>query len=314
MPTPTTPDKVELTFQQKVELFKQTATNPQAMADYAASRAEVVLPLIQTQSTIRAIFRVEQLPPGADARYDIPFEDIDCVFMMPHIGGIPTVQVEGSEMHVDTFGLDGGVEYQLDVARDGRFQVGQLATTLFKNKFIAQEELAGWNLIKSHAAVVPVTQQLTALDSTGGTTGTKTLNIFTVNAAITLADGIGYGGRKVTDIYMSPKRFGDLRAEVARFGLPEAMRSSIWNEGQGTDELAHIRFHRVYNRYLVDDNTAYAFTQKEGYFYGVMPVREELTSQQNPISVLEWKMGIIGRERIGMGVIDDKGLVVISFA
>jgi len=70
----------ELTFAQKVALFKATATDLQARNDFAASRAEVILPLLLQQSTVRNIFKTELLPPGADARYDIPFDDIDMTF------------------------------------------------------------------------------------------------------------------------------------------------------------------------------------------------------------------------------------------
>ncbi len=57
----------------------------------------------------------------------------------------------------------------------------------------------------------------------------------------------------------------------------------------------------------------YAFTQKDGFFYGVMPVREKLMTRDNPIACLEWKIGIIGRERLGFGVLDDKGLIEVTF-
>ena len=67
-----------LSFEEKVKLFKATASSPKARQEYAQSRASVILPLIDAQSTIRAIFTPEQLPPSAEARYDIPFEDIEC--------------------------------------------------------------------------------------------------------------------------------------------------------------------------------------------------------------------------------------------
>jgi len=63
----------------------------------------------------------------------------------------------------------------------------------------------------------------------------------------------------------------------------------------------------------VVDNTAYAFTQKEGFFYGVMPIREELNTINNPMSIMEWKQGVMGRERVGFGVIDSLGLVICPF-
>ena len=309
----------QLTLAQKIELFKATASNAQARADFAASRAEVINPLLDEQSTIRAIFQIERLGPGADARYDIPFEDIECTWFMPQIGGIPTVQVEGAELHVDTFGLDGGVEYQIDIAKDGRFQVAQLATTLLKNKFIKQEELAGWSLIKTHAGVLPANQKLKGFKNDGtqvasNGTGGK-LNIYTINEMLTMADGLGVGGRRVTDVYVSPRRFGDLRDQLTMSSLPEIFRASLYGDGTNPNSPAGstLRIHRVYNQNLVSDKKGYAFTQKDGYRYGVMPIREDLNTRDNPLSIMEWKLGIIGRERLGFGILDDKGLLELTF-
>jgi hypothetical protein len=308
---------MDLTFDQKVALFRQTATSQQARADFAASRANVINPELEVQSTVRFIFSPEKLAPGATPTYDIPFEDVECTYMMPQIGGIPTVQVEGKQMSIDTFGLDGGVEYQIDVAKDGRFQVAQLATTMLRNKFIAQEELAGWNLIKLHAAALPSTQKVIARKDDGtvgagnGTDGK--LNVHTISEMITTADEIGVGGRRVTDIYVSPRRFGDLRSAISMTALPESLRSQIWGNGKGVDSLAEVRIHRVYNRNLVSNAKGYAFTQKDGVTYGKMPIREELSTRDNPIAILEWKIGIIGRMRVGFGVLDDKGLVEVAF-
>ena len=310
----------DLTFEERVELFRATADNPAARAEYAHSRAEVILPLINAQSTVRAIFRPTRLAPGASSTFDVPFDDIDCCWMMPQIGGIPVVQVEGSSINVDTFGLDVGVEYQEDVARDGRIDIAALSTALLKNKFIVQEELAGWTLIKTHAAALPSTQIIQALDKDGLSVGNPILNMHTINEIITTADEIGIGGRRISDIYCSPRRFGDLREQVSIFGLPEALREKFWNGGQGPADhlqpydIADMRIHRVYNPALVDNNTVYAFTRKEGYFYGVMPIREELKTRDNPQAAGEWKIGIVGKERVGFGVLDNLGLIQCNFS
>ena len=192
----------------------------------------------------------------------------------------------------------------------------QLATRLLANRFIRQEELAGWSLVKTHAAVLPTTQKLQAFadDGTTQTAGQGKLNIFTLNELITLADQIGIGGRVVRDIYVSPRRYNDLRSQVTLQSLPFDMRSKLYGDGENAKSATpEIRIHKVYNPNLVTNNKAYAFTQKDGYFYGVMPIREKLFTRDNPIAILEWKIGIIGRMREGFGVLDDKGLVEITF-
>jgi hypothetical protein len=314
-PKTTNPVGETATFEQKIAAFQAIATNPVAREQYAASRADVILPLIDEQSTIRAIFDQELLVPGADSRHDIMFDDVNMVFVLPAAGATPVVQFEGAEVHIDTFALTGGVEWAWKIAREGRFPVGQYATKLLKQKFILQEELAGWGVVKFHAASLPTKQVINAYDSDGSnvSANNKEFNIYTLNEVLTRADTLGKGGRKVTDIYMSPRRFGDLRNQVTNHALPPSMREAIWANGQGTNSQAEIRFHKVYNPRIIADNRAYAFTQKDGYRYGKMPIREKLFTRENPTSAAEWKFGVIGREELGFGVLDALGLMEIRF-
>lgn len=304
----------KLTIEQLREAFRATASDTNQRKEYAASRADVILPLLDDQSTIRSIFAPTFIGSG-EARWDIPFEDIECTWVLPMIGGIPTVQVEASEVHADTFGVEGAVEYQQDIAKDGRVDIAQLSTTVLKNRFIRQEEMAGWSLVKTHAAVLPSGQKVQAFknDGTQGAAGTGLLNIYTINEVLTVADTIGVGGRRVYDIYVSPRRYGDMRNVLTMEALPMSIRERLYNDGANPNAPAELRVHKVYNSDLVTDNKGYAFTQKDGYKYGLMPIREQLSTKDNPMSENEWKIGIIGRERIGFCVLDDKGLIEITF-
>lgn len=290
-----------LTFEEKVAMFKAIAESPQSRSDYAASRAQVILPLLETQSTIRAIFNPEILPPGAQATYDIPFDDVNCAWVMPQIGGIPQIQVEGTEIYVSTFGIDAAVQWQMDVAKQGRFQVGERATNLLKNKIIEQEELAGWSLIKAHAAVLGDDQKVNASNG---------LTVDTFNDIVTTGDLLR---RKVTDIYVSPKRFADMRKWVTATDLSNTIKDKAF-EAAGLIEVWGVRIHRVYDGKLVSDNKGYAFGQRDGYTYGVMPIRQTLQTFDNPIAIMEWKIGIMARENVGFAVLDEKGLIEVTFA
>ena len=290
-----------LTFEEKVSMFKDIAESPQSRSEYAASRAQVILPLLETQSTIRAIFNPEVLPPGAQATYDIPFDDVNCAWVMPQIGGIPQIQVEGTEIYVSTFGIDAAVQWQMDVARQGRFQVGERATNLLKNKIIEQEELAGWSLIKAHAAVLGSDQKVSAPSG---------LTVDAFNDIVTAGDLLR---RKVTDIYVSPKRFADMRKWVNTVGLSDGLKDKAF-DAAGLIEVWGVRIHRVYDSKLVSDEKGYAFGQRDGYTYGVMPIRQTLQTFDNPIAIMEWKIGIMARENVGFAVLDEKGLIEVTFA
>lgn len=290
-----------LTFEEKVAMFKAIAESPQSRSDYAASRAQVILPLLETQSTIRAIFNPEILPAGAQATYDIPFDDVNCAWVMPQIGGIPQIQVEGTEIYVSTFGIDAAVQWQMDVAKQGRFQVGERATNLLKNKIIEQEELAGWSLIKAHAAVLGDDQKVSAPNG---------LTVDAFNNIVTAGDLLR---RKVTDIYVSPKRFADMRKWVTATDLSDGLKDKAF-AAAGLIEVWGVRIHRVYDSKLVSDDKGYAFGQRDGYTYGVMPIRQTLQTFDNPIAIMEWKIGIMARENVGFAVLDEKGLIEVTFA
>jgi hypothetical protein len=290
-----------LTFEEKVAMFKAIAESPQSRSDYAASRAQVILPLLETQSTIRAIFNPEILPTGAQATYDIPFDDVNCAWVMPQIGGIPQIQVEGTEIYVSTFGIDAAVQWQMDVAKQGRFQVGERATNLLKNKIIEQEELAGWSLIKAHAAVLGDDQKVSAPNG---------LTVDAFNDIVTAGDLLR---RKVTDIYVSPKRFADMRKWVTATDLSDGLKDKAF-AAAGLIEVWGVRIHRVYDSKLVSDDKGYAFGQRDGYTYGVMPIRQTLQTFDNPIAIMEWKIGIMARENVGFAVLDEKGLIEVTFA
>jgi hypothetical protein len=292
-------EQKELTFDEKVQLFKAIAASPKARAEYAKSRAEVLMPLIDAQSTIRSIFRPEVLPAGAEARYDIPFDDIDCAWTMPNIGSIPQIQLEGSEVYVGTFGLEAAVQWQMSIAKQGRFQVGERATQLLKNKVIEQEELAGWSLIKAHAAVLSDTQKVS--DSK--------LDVGAFNALVTKGDILR---RQITDLYVSPARYGNLREWVENTAYSNNMKDKAFGTG-GISNVWDVNIHKVYNTNLVANNKGYAFGQRDGFTYGVMPIRENLETYENPIAIMEWKIGIMAREVLGFAVLDDKGLIEVTF-
>ncbi|MCK9279279.1 MAG: hypothetical protein M0P71_01435 [Melioribacteraceae bacterium] len=288
-----------LTYDEKVALFQQTASDPVRRSEFAQSRAMVILPLLDTQSTIRSIFAPEQLPVGAQPTYDIPFDDVNCAWVMPKIGGIPQIQVEGTEISVSTFGLEAAVEYQMDVAEQGRFNVAERATTLLKNKVIDQEELAGWTLIHTHAATLDASQKVS---DTG-------LNVSAFNKLVTAGDVLR---RKITDLYVSPSRFSDMRSWVESSTYSQNMKDNAFNQS-GLTNVWGVNIHKVYNPALVSNDKAYAFGQRDGVTYGVMPIRKNLTTFDNPLSIMSWKVGIMAREILGFAVLDEKGLIEVTF-
>jgi hypothetical protein len=299
MPEVKNTDQKVLTFDEKVNLFKATASFPKARAEYAKSRATVILPLLDVDSHIRSIFTVENLPLGAEPRYDIPFDDINCAWVMPKIGGIPQIQVEGTEIYVSTFEIDAAIQYQMRIAEQGRFQVGERSTRLLKNKIVELEELAGFTLIQNHAAVLPAGQKATS----------GVLDVGCFNDIVTKGDVLR---RKITDLFVSPTRYSNLRNWVVNTAYSNNLKDQAFNLS-GLSNVWDVNIHKVYDSRLVANNKGYAFGQRDGFTYGVMPIRRNLETYDNPIAIMEWKIGIMAREEIGFGVLDDKALIETTF-
>jgi hypothetical protein len=306
-----------VTYEEKRQAVMATVKDLGRRQAMMESRAAYINPLIDEMSSVRDIFTPDRVT-GEQARYDISFDDIEATFWMPQAGGIPMVQVEGAEQRIDTFGVHGGIEWSIDVAKDGRFSVVENATRHLANKFIAMEEKAGWALIKKHASMLPSLQKMQAYTNAGAVAspGSGKMNAWTLSELIARTDELGTGGRRVAHIYTSPRRFQDIRDQVGNAALPEELRMQAWNSGgtlNGLGGPVEIQFHKIYNARLVAADKAYAFLARQGFNYGWMPIREEIETMDNARSEDEYKQGVRGRGRYGFGVADDKGLIEITF-
>jgi len=294
------PNEIVLTTAEKRELFRSTASDPMLRAEFAAGRAEVILPLLDEQSTVRRIFTVEELAPGAQANYKLPFDDCEVAMTMPQVGQLPVVMFEGGEITVATFNIAARVRWQMQVAQEGRFQVAQRATQWFKNRLIAQEELCGWTMIKAHAAQITNTDQ--QISASG-------LDLECFNDILTAGEVLE---RSITDLYISPRRYSDVRRWVQAENTSDTLRDQVFSN-KGLARVWDVNMIRVRKPTLVSDSKGYAFGQREGYTYGMMPIRENLVTYDDPTAILEFQTGFFGRENLGFAVLDDKALVELTF-
>lgn len=300
--------------EQKREAMRSLAKSEAARVEFAESRAALLEDRIDQVSSIRNIFSPINIGTGNPV-FDVPFDDVDVVYMIPQVGAFPTAQFEGSQLTVGTFEIGGGVEFHIKMARDGRIDVAEGATRMLLNKFVAQEEGIGWAMVQYHAGQVASDQVFTAFkdDGTAGGSGAGKMNMYTLNELLTMGDLVGRGGRRVTDLYLHARRFGDLRTGVFMEALPEAIRLQLFNSGKGATDLNGLRIHKVYDADLVDEDTGYAFTRRDGVTYGVMPIRRGIETRLDPIAMRERKIGVFGDSELGFGILDSKGLIVVNF-
>ncbi len=270
-------------------VFKETADNPEMRRAFAAQLAVPILMTINPQSSVRHIFMTDEVPPGALARYPKDFADIPAV-MLPQLGAVPENRVSGDELLIDTWKIATSTQYGIPYARDARFSVAEEAMRKIANAIIRQEEQSGWAVIQ--AAVL------------SGNTITDSSGVISVNNLTDMYVTMEQQGYVSTDIYMSPRRFADIRTWTYTQIDPFTQRQAFEQGGLGTLWGANIHVLRH-----LSDTEVYLFDINR---FGIMPIREELQTYDDPVSVRELNIGIIAWEEVGFAAVDPRAVVMLS--
>lgn len=271
--------------------FKATADNEQMRTAFAASLSVPVLKNIPPQTSVRDIFAVDVLPAGALAEYPIDLDDIETAIVMPRLGAVPQNLVTGDSLIVPTFEVANSVEWKISFVRDGRFNIVERALEKLAESFVRLEEASGWAVIR--ASVGP--------ENTITTTETG-LTKKAFNELITYMNKTGYVAK---DIYCSPNRAKDIRDWTYTTIDPTTQRE-IFQAG-GLNQIWNVQLHEL--RSLGDDEV-YLFDTTR---YGVMPVRTELTTYDDPTAIRRLRNGVLAWEEIGFACIDKKAVVKLKF-
>lgn len=297
-----------LSREEEVALFKTIATDDKARTEYAKTRAAAILELIPEQSTVRKIFKTEVLAGDAQSSYPISFDYTNLASYMPKFGGNVVRVVEGDELWVPTFGIQGGVRYSMDIAKQGRLDLATMSMNSLRDNIISLEERAGWSTIKGTLSGLNTNQTVYC----SGTS--ENFHNFTKKAINKMITQMDIQRRVLTDVYASPRSIADVkewsnnsidfmtqREIFQNAGLPGSSQYSV-NGGN----IWGLNLWKVYNSSLVSDAQAYGFDTTR---FGVMPIRQEFTTYEDPVAILEWQVGILGRELVGFGVTDSWAVV-----
>jgi hypothetical protein len=271
--------------------FKATADNEQLRQAFAASLSIPVLKNIPPQTSVRNIFAVDVIPNGALAEYPIDLNDIETAIVMPRLGAVPQNLVVGDSLIVPTFEVANSVEWKLSFVRDGRFNIVERALEKLAQSFIRAEEASGWAVIRA------------SIDSTNTVTTTETS--LTKNAFNDLITYMSKTGYTPTDIYVSPNRAKDIRTWTYTTLDPITQRE-IFQAG-GLNQIWNVQLHEL--RTLAD-NEVYLFDTTR---YGVMPIRQELTTYDDPTAIRRLRNGVLAWEEIGFACIDKKAVAKMNF-
>lgn len=284
-------EETGLTFDEKVERFRQSIATEEDRAAYAESWAELILPNLPAEATVRNIFTIERLPAGASPTYTLDFDYISA-WVLPKMGAHPINLLQTEEVTIPTFEVAGHVSYKLQLARDGRFQVADKARQRLLDSIVDLEEEQGWAVLK--AAV--------SADNTVNLTSTETgLSLAVINQCFKVMEA--RRGYRITDIYASPNKIADIRTWTVTTISDEVQRRIF--DGKGLGSIWGANIHKVYG---LDDDEAYFVDGREGLL-GYMPIREDLRTFDDPTAIKSFRVGVIAYEHIGFGVLDPDRIV-----
>lgn len=203
------------------ELFRTTAAleTSEGQAAYREFCAAIKTPILQEvklMSTVRDLFAVEMLEPGAQAVYPVA-DDFDLpVWVLPGLGYAAQNFIEGvgEDVYVPTFTIDTAAEWKLSYARESRVDIAARAARKAAAAIAEYEEESGWRVIVPagstnfaatgllHARNAPV------YEVSAAATGAGYLSKELINQMII---GFQRVGRTLTDLWVSPEDAGDIR-------------------------------------------------------------------------------------------------------
>ncbi len=296
---------------EQIKLLKALAVEgpegEKARKDFGASRADFVLPLLPAQSTVRSIFTVEELAPGATPSYPISFEDVRWAYIAPTLSGPAAIVLQGDEIFVPQLKMQGYVEFPSQFAADARYNIVQKATNALKNSMIQKEEVVGWRVAK--ATISGVRSDQTVWTGGIGSAG-NLFPAFSISGMNLLYTRMQQMGRELTDVFMTPLRYADVRNfQTAQIDYA-TQREIIQNAGLPGATLFGATIHTVYNTNLINDGEAFGFDKRS---FCVMPITRQLITRDDPMAFTRDAIGTHAFTTMGFACMDPWAISRIRF-
>jgi len=307
-------DKGEaITPEEKRELFKAMGGNDtlamELRRDYAASRADVVAPLIAQQSLIRNIFRERTSDDGQALKFPIRSKRVRSAWFTSGAGTAPQRTAEIDEVSFPTFDIKAGCRWPVDYYRSGSYDIVEDLENDAIEDVVYKENAAGWSLIQA-ASIHGDAMRIAKLATEDGFT------LKVLKTILTRMDEQVDDSRRVTDIYLSPSRYYQLIdwAKLDTQQLPDGTRQEIFSKGDaGLSQLLsgfNIAIHKVSKPEFVDDDAMYGFDRNR---FGYMPVEKRWETVQDTQAAMTWEDGWVGRKKCGFGIVDLPSMVRYDF-
>ncbi len=317
-----------------IKLLRQTAStdlgeSQKAMQALAQGLTEPIRKGILEGDTLGDTFDRVDLTPGAESKFALDImapgtENDHVAFTMPDQAKIPMRHVEGSEVWVPTFDIANSVDWNLSFARDARWDVVSRATEILIKGITERMNDDGWHVLLASAA-----SNATVVQDGAATAGEFTRRV--LNAAKTTMIRKAPGeGIELTDLYMSPESFEDIR-DWDNTELDEQTRREVFTDRNGglagfygvnLHQLKKLGEGQAYQSFIVDTlGIALSGGDLEfaiGLDLGrndsfVMPVREDSDVFDDPALHRNRKAGIYKWMTLGFGSLDSRSAQLLSW-
>lgn len=306
-------------------LLKATASNSEDAIKHRIALAQTLERAwkqgVLEPDLLDGIFTKVIIPRGADVKFPYDFfgpsqEGQFTAFAVPREGAIPERIIEGDEIYVPTYKIGNAISWDLDYARDGRWDVIGRAIEVFANGFVRKLNDDGWHTILYCAA-----QNAVSNDSAASS------GVFTKKLLTTLMTAIkrltGGRGSRVTDLYLSPEAVADIRNFSYTDVDEVTLRNLLITPEDGVPQFFGVRLHELqelgvgqeYQTYLVDtvgasmaagdDEFVVALDLKNRDSF-VMPVREDMKMFDDPALHRSMRAGVYGWMEIGFAALDTR--------
>jgi hypothetical protein len=232
------------TLKELKELFRATAAmdTPAGQAAYKEFCAAIRVPILQEikyQSTVRELFAVEQLGPGAQAVYPVADDFELPVWVLPGLGYVAQNFIEGvgEDVYVPVFSISTSADWKLSYAEESRIDIAARAARKAAGAIAEYEEECGWRVIvpagtTNFAATGLLPSRNAPVYEVGAAaTGAGYLSKELINQMIV---GFQRTGRTLTDLWVSPEDAADIREWTETDIDPVTRREIFQAAGMGT--------------------------------------------------------------------------------
>ena len=327
-------DKLKLSLDEKRALLKSTAGHDPQSIENRRALAQVMGQVWKTGSfepdLITNIFTRVDVAAGIDPKFPLDFysptvagSDEHKAFVVPAEGKIPDRVVDGDEVYVPTYKIANSISWNLDYARDARWDVIERAIQVYSNGFVRKMNDDGWHVILKCASENSVSQDTSA--SSG--VFTKPL-LTTMQTAMKRLTGNRDG--KLTDLFLSPEAIADIRNFSDTVVDDATLRMLINHDGEEPlPSLFGVRLHELqelgasqeYQTYITSTIGTSLPSGDAEFVVGldlgrrdsfVMPVREDMEMFDDPTLHRTGKAGVYGWMELGFACLDNRRAILGS--